>query len=149
MKYPSRDERGMMPILIGVLVVAMLVVVGLAVYGYSKSKQTANTTPSPSISATPSASPTAAPSSQTDADLVAQAAKAYDAQSANDTISDVTVVGANAKGKGASTGAPSGYEFIAHKDNGAWKVVYKGQEMPGKALGEKYGLPTDWYSTAY
>jgi FlaG/FlaF family flagellin (archaellin) len=139
MKYLSRDERGAMPIVIGLLVVAVVAVVGLAVYSYGNNKQ----------AATPSASPTPTPSSQTDTDLVTQAAKAYDTQSANHTISGVIIAGSNAKGYGMPSGAPSGYEFIAHKDNGTWKIIHRGQEAPGKALGEQYDLPTDWYSTTY
>jgi hypothetical protein len=150
----STNERGTMPVLAAMLVVALIVVVGFAVYAASKANkkdaQTLNASPSPSESQVASASPTTTPTpSQSDNDLITQAVRSYNSQSANDTVTGITIVGANAKGNGATAGAASGYEFIAHKDNGTWKVVYRGQEKPGKALGTQYALPADWYSTAY
>lgn len=148
----TSNERGGVPLIVALLVVGLIVVVGLAIYTANKSNQkdvlTAKTSPSPSESPATSASPTPSPS-QSDNDLIVQAVRAYNSQSANDTVTGVTIVGSNAKGNGATPGAASGYEFIAHKDNGTWKVVHRGQEQPGKALGTQYGLPTDWYSTAY
>lgn len=66
-----------------------------------------------------------------------------------------SIVGSNAKGHVAyATGAnsetgQSGAGFIAHKENGEWKVIFRGQEKPGKDIGTKYNLPTEWYSTDY
>jgi hypothetical protein len=152
MKYVSND-RGALPVLVVILVVVLIAVIGLAVYNASKSNQkdaqTVNASPSPSESPVASVSPTATPTSQSDNDLITQAVRAYNSQSANDTVTGITIVGSNAKGDGATPGTASGYEFIAHKDNGSWKVVYRGQEKPGKALGTQYALPADCYSTAY
>ncbi len=82
-------------------------------------------------------------------DAVVAAARAYDAQSTHDTISNIVMAGSNAKGNGVAPGGSSGYEFIAHKNGGTWQVVYRGQQLPGRALGERYGLPGEWYARAY
>jgi hypothetical protein len=42
-----------------------------------------------------------------------------------------------------------GYAAILKKVYGTWVVVTTGQDLPGKATGEKYGLPADWYTTDY
>jgi uncharacterized protein (UPF0333 family) len=150
MKHISR-ERGAVSVLAVVLVLVVVAAVGFAVYNATRARNSdtpsVSTSPSPTDSPATNASPTASPSS--DQDLIAAAVRAYNSQSTNDTVSGITIVGANAKGNGATPGAPSGYLFVAHKDSGTWKVVYRGQEKPGKALGEQYGLPADWYSTAY
>ena len=145
---PFKDQRGIAQLILLGLVALVLAVVGAAIYNVTHSKQ-ANATPTPTISSSSNPIPSASPTAQSDNDLITAAVKAYDSQSTNDMVSSITIVSANAKGTGASNGTASGYEFIAHKDNGKWSVVYKGQEIPGKALGEKYGLPTTWYSTAY
>jgi hypothetical protein len=152
MKHISND-RGAVSVLAIVLVIVVVAAVGFAVYNAStarnKDAQSVNASPSPVGSPAANASTAPTPTPASDQELITAAVRGYNAQSANDTVSGVTIVGANAKGNGASPGAPSGYQFIAHKDGNAWKVVYRGQEKPGRALGEQYGLPADWYSTAY
>ncbi len=152
MKY-LKDNRGVLPVVVAILVVLLVAVVGVALYNVSKAHQNTTTaarpSPSPSKSPTATSSPSVLPAVQPDNDQVVQAVRGYDSQSANDTITGITIVGLNAKGNGTSPGAPSGYRFIAHKSSGSWKVIYRGQEQPGKALGEQYGLPAGWYSTAY
>ena len=150
------NERGALPIVVALIVVALLAVAGLAFYNLSSPhKKTASITSSsnsaPSVSVSPASSPTTTttPIPQSDNDLIVEAARAYNSQSANDTITGITILGDNAKGNGATPGAPSGYEFISHKSSGVWSIVYKGQEQPGKTIGRQYGLPTSWYSTAY
>ena len=56
------------------------------------------------------------------------------------------ISGDNAKASAATPGTVGGYTVIAHKANGAWSVTFRGQEMPDRAFGERYGLPTDWYN---
>jgi uncharacterized protein (UPF0333 family) len=152
MKHISH-ERGAVSVLAIVLVLVVVVAVGFAVYNVSKSRnddtQSVNNSPSPAGSPATNTSPTASPTPASDQELITAAVRGYNAQSTNDTVSGITIVGANAKGNAANPGAPSGYQFIAHKDGSTWKVVYRGQEKPGKALGEQYDLPADWYSTAY
>jgi hypothetical protein len=47
-----------------------------------------------------------------------------------------------------STGE-GGYAVILKKVHDIWVVIAEGQDMPGKAAGEKYALPTGWYSLEY
>jgi cell division septation protein DedD len=151
MKYLKRKDGMVLPLAI-VLIAVVIIVVGLAIYTATKSSQkdvhTVSASSSPSESPVTKVSPTPTPS-QSDNDLIAQAVRTYTPQSANDTVAGITIVGSNAKGNGTTPGAASSYEFISHKDNGTWKIVYRGQEQPGKALGAQYSLPTDWYSMAY
>jgi len=42
-----------------------------------------------------------------------------------------------------------GYALILKNVHDVWVVVAAGQDKPGEEVGEKYGLPTDWYSTEY
>lgn len=42
-----------------------------------------------------------------------------------------------------------GYAVILKKVYDIWVVVAAGQDKPGKAIGQKYGLPAAWFSTEY
>jgi hypothetical protein len=42
-----------------------------------------------------------------------------------------------------------GYALILKNVYDIWVVVAAGQDKPGKEAGEKYGLPTEWFSTEY
>jgi hypothetical protein len=57
-----------------------------------------------------------------------------------------SIIGSNAKGTAV---AGSGFAFIAHKTEYEWTIISVGQQLPGSALGEQYGLPEDWYSRNY
>ena len=150
------DQRGVVTqIAVLAIVAAVVVVVVIAYINLANHKAapvsntntpTPSSTPSPTKSGSPTPTPTVAPS---DTSLITAAVRAYATANANDAVSNVAIDGSNAKGNAAAAGAPSGYEFIAHKANGTWSVVYEGQELPGKSIGEKYGLPTSWYSTSY
>lgn len=43
----------------------------------------------------------------------------------------------------------SGYALILKQMYDIWVVVAAGQDKPGKAIGQKYGLPAGWFSTEY
>jgi hypothetical protein len=51
--------------------------------------------------------------------------------------------------KGTAGGEYGGFAFIAKKENGAWSVIFAAQQEPSTADGQKYDLPTGWYSTDY
>jgi hypothetical protein len=42
-----------------------------------------------------------------------------------------------------------GYALILKNVYKIWVVVASGQDKPGKEVGEKYGLPAEWFSTEY
>lgn len=42
-----------------------------------------------------------------------------------------------------------GYALILKNVYDIWVVVAAGQDKPGKEVGEKYGLPAEWFSTDY
>lgn len=43
----------------------------------------------------------------------------------------------------------SGYYAMLKKVHDIWVVIVTGQDLPGKDIGAKYGLPTSWFSTEY
>ena len=153
MNYLRRQE-GVAQLLIVGLVAIAVVVIGLAIWQAQKSsnksdqaKVTATATPVAPSSASPTPSATSVPS---DTEHITTAVRAYSATASNDTISNIVIDGANAKGSATTPGVPSGYMFIAHKSNsGEWSIIFRGQELPGKALGQQYALPSGWYSTTY
>lgn len=119
-----------------------------------RSKLAAVPTPSPTPSATSKPIPTVAPTptpATTDATIAKNTAIA-DAE----TVVGVTGVTATISATSGSNFSkvnvainPGGYSAILKKVNGIWVVVTKGQAMPSKAEGTKYGLPAGWYSTVY
>ena len=42
-----------------------------------------------------------------------------------------------------------GFWLLLKKVNGIWVTLLGGQDLPGKAIGQKYGLPSGWYSKEY
>jgi cell division protein FtsL len=56
-----------------------------------------------------------------------------------------SIVDNNAKGSAGYGTEGGGYVYIAHKKDANWEIVYTGRK-PGRDIGEKYKLPTDWYS---
>lgn|GEM_PF-2134248 len=42
-----------------------------------------------------------------------------------------------------------GFSVLLKKVYGLWVAIASGQDIPGKAVGEKYGLPAGWFSTEY
>ena len=92
---------------------------------------------------------------KTDQELVIQAVGGKGLQKADGskvTPTDVVVaevVGNNAKGTLTTGGEYGGSAFIANKSDGIWLIIYIGQQLPGKDVGAKYGLPDGWYDTSY
>lgn len=50
---------------------------------------------------------------------------------------------------GVAASEGGGYALILKKVYDLWVVVAAGQDKPGKAVGQKYGLPGAWFSTEY
>ena len=48
-----------------------------------------------------------------------------------------------------ATNEGTGYSLILKQVYEIWVVIAAGQDKPGKATGEKYGLPAGWYSAEY
>lgn len=92
---------------------------------------------------------------KSDKDLIIAAVTAAESKAgadpAQNTVTVQTIVGDNAKGgvniTHPSDNAGGGYAFITHKSSGNWAVIYQGQDTVCNDLGQKYGLPSDWYST--
>jgi hypothetical protein len=42
-----------------------------------------------------------------------------------------------------------GYFAYLKKVNNIWVVIVTGQDLPGKATAEKYGLPQGWFTTEF
>lgn len=63
------------------------------------------------------------------------------------TISGLQDGNAIGTAKGGTT-ADDGYsvQFVAHKSDNTWQVVYEGQQAPGSDIGTTYGLPSSWYT---
>ncbi len=151
---PFRNRRGFraFEMLLVILALGTLGVVSYLAY----QAQTKKTDRSTETSPMPSASVQVAPQSSSSTDLIVAAVKTKQLRKADGTLEPVvsvhvdSTVDSNAKGVASSNGAPSGFIFIAHKGNdGKWVIVYEGQELPGKAVGMQYGLPTSWYSQNY
>lgn len=89
---------------------------------------------------------------QEDAAIIA-AAKAYveadvHVQPAAMTYAVLKREGAFAK-VGISIKDEGGYYAYLKKVTNIWVVIVTGQDLPGKAVGEKYGLPQDWFTTEF
>jgi hypothetical protein len=77
-------------------------------------------------------------------------AKAVSIERQDDIFLPIEIVGDNARGTSRFPDKDtSGYLYLAHRVNDAWQIIHKGQELPGKNIGDKYGLPYGWYSEAY
>jgi hypothetical protein len=50
---------------------------------------------------------------------------------------------------GVGSAEGGGYALILKKVHEIWVVVAAGQELPGQAVAQKYGLPPGWYSADY
>lgn len=132
-------------------VILILVIVGLVGfvgwYVYDSSQKTNDTYTAASKSSS-SDSATIKKTESDDSLIIAAVKKNSDVTS--DLIIKVDqIVGDNAKGTSAAKDGPGGSEFIAHKSDGKWSVIFQGQQIPGKNLGTQYNLPSDWYSTDY
>ncbi|HEX4774640.1 MAG TPA: hypothetical protein VH234_03930 [Candidatus Saccharimonadales bacterium] len=140
------NSKGFAPIemLLIVIIVVMLGGVGYYVFhAQSKSTDNLNQASSESQSAVVDKNKKTQEAENT---LITAAVKAYGPA---DTVNVKNIIGNNAEGSVGSTSG-GGTTFIAHKDSsGKWSVVFEGQQMPGKAVGTKYGLPKSWYSTSY
>src|SRR5262249_31172729 len=97
MKNPINDEKGAALVVELVILAVVLAAAAFAGYQYMSHKSASNqaTKPKPHVVAS-SASPT--PSATSDNDLVVKAVRAYDSHSTNDAVTNVTIVGNNAKG---------------------------------------------------
>lgn len=50
---------------------------------------------------------------------------------------------------GVTSNESGGYYLILKKVNAVWVTLLGGQDLPGKDIGAKYGMPEGWYSTEY
>ena len=145
MKHNNEQGFSALDIILAVVAIAAIgAAVYFAVSGHKTTKVSVTKTVTVKASATPTPSPAIS-----DTDQIIAAVKAKG--SGSDPITAVTVssiVGNNAEGQ-ANLNQPSGFQFIAHKSGSTWTVVYEGQQDPGTAIGNQYGLPAAWFSTSY
>jgi hypothetical protein len=83
---------------------------------------------------------------------ITAAAKAYVEADVNVTPGSNTYKVMEQQGKFARVDVATGeggYALILKNVYDIWVVVAAGQDKPGKATGEKYGLPAAWFSTEY
>lgn len=59
------------------------------------------------------------------------------------------VVQQDAFARVAVSDGESGYAHILKKSHDIWVVIASGQDLPGQAAADKYGLPAGWFSTEY
>jgi hypothetical protein len=155
MKHIS-NSRGAVSVLLVVLIVALVAVVGTAAYNVAKPHHLAQATPIPSATPksayTPAPTPTRGPVSASDlADIQAAASTQCNASAKTSygatldnspyIVDDSAQVGVHC------TGYIGGHIDWFKRINGTWTFVYAGQNMPSKAIGEKYSLPTSWYQS--
>lgn len=141
------------------VVIALTLVVGVGFYVVNANKDDkkdeASTSTSEVAKPTETKQTTEQQPQKTDEELVIEAVKVAGVPTADGSSVPVTeakvasVVGANAKGTASAGGEGSGFAYIAHKTNGKWEVVFRGQQLPGKDIGDKYSLPADWYDSSY
>jgi hypothetical protein len=152
MKYSS-NERGMVPILVIVLVVVLVAAAGVAVYNVQKSRQkvaqTVNSSPSPSSSssnASPAATATPTPTpAPTDQQLITEALKAYFASHGSTPAHGSQLIlhkleGNYALARLAVNSGAGGGMILVKKNQGAWSVVWEGQNGLDTAI-KQYGFP--------
>ncbi|MBC7581591.1 hypothetical protein H7097_01850 [Aeromicrobium sp.] len=155
----NQEGFGAVEGLLAIIAITLVVGLGFYVFNVNNDKDTKASTVSSKQSATPvSLADTAKQATKTtedsDKDLIIAAVRkdgvnhGISQEESNKLIVTVdTTVGDNAIGK--TSDGETGAEFIVHKDNGVWAVIYTGQQKPGKEIGAKYGLPADWYSVDY
>lgn len=141
--------------LVEALLIFIAITLAVGVGFYIKNSTTGKKAPvaSKTVSSSSPKSSTAS-KSVSDSDLIIAAVKSYTGasttgQAQQDAVVDpstITIVGNNAKGHVAFPPDGGGAAFIAHKDNGVWKVIFEGQQAPDPSLGAQYNLPQDWYA---
>jgi cytoskeletal protein RodZ len=143
------------------IVMTLVIVVLIGIVGYLVYKNHSKVT-TDSVTTTNSIQPTKTPSHTTsdtspasalsDNELITTAVKSYTGAGGSQQDATVTIdsiQGSNAEGRVKSgTTADDGFaaQFIAHKDNTDWQVVYEGQQAPGSEIGTRYNLPSTWYT---
>jgi hypothetical protein len=145
----SQDGFGLIEGLLAVIAITLMVGVGVYIKNSDSNKNVTTKTASQPTVKKPATTKVAS-----DTDLIVAAVKSYTGasatgasqQSATVDPSNITIVGDNAKGSVAFPPDGGGAAFIAHKDNGTWKVIFEGQQAPDPSLGAQYGLPIAWYS---
>jgi hypothetical protein len=84
---------------------------------------------------------------------ITDAAKAYVEADIHVTPGDNSYALLEQKGAFARVGVAAseggGYALILKHVYDTWVVVAAGQDKPGKDIGQKYGLPAEWFSTEY
>ena len=148
MKRNTSNQNGFATVEAGLIVVIIAIIAGTGYYVYhasTKSSDTINQGSLASQTATATQTQKALAATKTQ---VASAVEAYPVASGTQptTVNVQSVISSNAKGNFGSGSNLT--DFVAHKANGTWTVVYEGSKIPGKDVGNKYNLPTTWYSTA-
>jgi hypothetical protein len=140
-----KNQKGFSGLEIVLSIAVAVLITGVAVFAVSQNSNQKN----PSTDTTTTSEKPAKPQ-KSDNELITEAALAEAKKSFN---ADYTVTINEIRGDLASGNIGvqegGGYAFYAKKINGTWTIIYKGQEVPGKDIGEKYNLPADWYSTEY
>jgi cell division protein FtsL len=138
-----------------VLVLTAIVGVGFYVMSANKSNEKTKTASQTTEQKTETKSvdkKEAAQPQKSDEEQIIEAAKKAGVENFDGTRTSVetakvdSIVGNNAKGSAGYGTEGGGYVYIAHKTDANWEIVYAGQK-PGRDIGEKYKLPTDWYNT--
>jgi sensor histidine kinase regulating citrate/malate metabolism len=131
------------------LLIIIVLLVGFIGYYVYHTKNNTNSTynaTAKTINSTPNVQQAA--NKSTDEAAIIAAVKAKNPNTTNLQVTVTNYEGQFAKGT-AHSDEPSGFAFVAKKESGSWSVIFAGQELPSKADGQKYDMPTGWYSTDY
>jgi hypothetical protein len=131
----------------GMLLVIIVLLVGFIGYYVYHTSNKANSSYNNAASSSSAASTIKPIDRSSDEALIVKAVKAKfpDAPYLQVTVSEYK----DQFARGSAGGEGSGFAFVAKKQNGTWNVIASGQQQPGKAEGQKYGMPSGWYSTDY
>ena len=146
------NQKGLstLEVILLLIIIGLVGFVGWYVYDTNqKNKDDEVVTTQTSSNKTTTSKPSIEKSTASDEELIIKAVKNYGDNTENMIVKVDTITGNNAKGTSSYTDGPGGSAFIAHKSNGKWTVIYQGQQLPGKDLGDQYNLPSGWYSTDY
>ena len=140
----------------GILLVLLLAGIGAAGYFAYQARQNKPSYSAAQVTQKPKTNTQVSTASDvSEKDQIIAAVKASGTADGNGNVSYPTqvtvkdIAGDNAQGSASAGESGSGYGWIAHHSNSKWTVVYKGQQAPGKDIGQQYNLPSDWYSSDY
>lgn len=148
------NQKGFSAVEVLLVIIALTLISGTGYYVYDSNKDespSSSTTTSSENSKQKKTSKTEELPQKSDQEQIIEAVKNYRGNGIVEgvigTVEVQEIVSDNARG--IASYEPTGAEYIAHKADGKWEVVYLGQQKPGKEIGIKYGLPSAWYSSEY